>query len=131
MAEKTGGVKRRESMKSLPVRRSSAEGKVIKALAKSAKLSEARLMVSAALMLTEFKTEEELRAALHIGGQLWQTRTSAVIQIRKLGYQLERLREEVDPQTGTVPLSNLNEALGEVALVLRKLGASWKERSRK
>jgi len=88
-------------------------------------------MVSAALMLTEFKTEDELRAALHIGGQLWQTRTSAVMQVRKLGHQLERLQEKVDPQTGTVPLSNLNEALGEVAIVLRKLGVSWRGRSQK
>jgi len=118
-------------MHPLPVRRSSAEGKVIKALAKSAKLSEARLMVTAALMLADFRTEEELRAALHLGGQLWQTRTSAVMQIRKLGHQLERLQEEVDPQTGTVPLSNLNEALGEVTLVLRKLGAAWHGQSRK
>ena len=104
---------------------------MIKELAKSANLSEARLMVSAALMLTEFKTEDELRAALHIGGQLWQTRTSAVMQVRKLGHQLERLQEKVDPQTGTVPLSNLNEALGEVAIVLRKLGVSWRGRSQK
>jgi len=131
MAEKIGGAKRSELKKSLPVRRSSAEGKVIKELAKSANLSEARLMVSAALMLTEFKTEDELRAALHIGGQLWQTRTSAVMQVRKLGHQLERLQEKVDPQTGTVPLSNLNEALGEVAIVLRKLGVSWRGRSQK
>jgi hypothetical protein len=131
MTKKTGGVQRRELKKSLPVRRSSAEGKVIKALAKSAKLSEARLMVVAALMLADFRTDEELRAALHLGGQLWQTRTSAVMQIRKLGHQLEQLQVEVDPQTGTLPLSNLNEALGEVVIVLRKLGASWKERSQK
>lgn len=104
---------------------------MIKALAKSAKLSEARLMVVAALMLADFRTDEELRAALHLGGQLWQTRTSAVMQIRKLGHQLEQLQVEVDPQTGTLPLSNLNEALGEVVIVLRKLGASWKERSQK
>jgi hypothetical protein len=131
MSEKTGRTKSNGVMHPLPVRRSSAEGKVIKALAKSAKLSEARLMVTAALMLADFRTEEELRVALHLGGQLWQTRTSAVMQIRKLGHQLERLQEEVDPQTGTLPLSNLNEALGEVAIVLRKLGASWHGQSRK
>src|SRR5438045_2343173 len=109
--------KKKELTKPIPVRRSPAECKVIKKLASDGGLSEARLMVTAALMLSDFKTLDELRAALHIGGQLWQVRTSAVMQVRKLGHQLERLREEIDLQAGAVALGKLDEALGEVAIL--------------
>lgn len=117
--------KKKELAKPIPVRRSPAERKVIKKLASDAGLSEARLMVAASLMLSDFQTAEELRAAVYIGGQLWQTRTRAVMQVRRLGHQLERLREEIDPKAGAVALGKLDEAVGEVAAVLRNLGVSW------
>jgi hypothetical protein len=123
--------KKKELTKPIPVRRSPAERKVIKKLAADAGLSEARLMVTATLMLSDFQTAEELRAALHIGGQLWQTRTSAVMQVRRLGHQLERLREEIAPKSGAVALGKLDEALGEVAAVLKNIGVSWNGRSQK
>lgn len=128
MAEKTGGSKKRGAMKPLPVRRSAAERAAIKKLAKGAGLSEARLMVTAALLLAEFRTEEELRATVHIGGLLWQSRTQAVMQVRRVGHQLERLREELDPQTGAAGQSRLDEALAEVAATLKQLGATWRAR---
>lgn len=128
MAEKTRGAKSSGTMKPLPVRRSAAERGVIKKLAKGAGLSEARLMVTAALLLAEFRTEEELRAAVHIGGLLWQSRTQAVMQVRRVGHQLERLREELDPQAGAAGQSRLDEALAEVAATLKQLGATWRAR---
>jgi hypothetical protein len=115
-------------MKPLPVRRSCAERDVIKKLAKGAGLSEARLMVTAALLLAEFRTEEELRAAVHIGGLLWQSRTQAVMQVRRVGHQLEGLKEEIDPQAGAPGLARLNEVLAEVAATLTSLGATWRGR---
>ena len=115
-------------MKPLPVRRSSAERDAIKKLAKSAELSEARLMVTAALLLAEFRTEEELRAAVHIGGLLWQSRTQAIMQIRRAGHQLERLREDLDPQTGAPGIARLEEVLAEVAATLKSLGVTWRGR---
>jgi hypothetical protein len=123
--------KKKELTKPIPVRRSPAERKVIKKLASEAGLSEARLMVAAALMLCDFQTAEELRAALHIGGQLWQTRTSAVMQVRRLGHQLERLREVLDPKAGAIASGKLDEALSEVAAVLKSIGVSWNGRSQK
>lgn len=123
--------KKKELTKPIPVRRSPAERKVIKKLASEAGLSEARLMVTAALLLSDFKTPDELRAALHIGGQLWQTRTSAVMQVRRLGHQLERLREEIDSEAGVATSGRLDEALGEVRAVLKGIGASWNGRSQK
>ncbi len=123
--------KKKELTKPIPVRRSPAERKAIQKLASDAGLSEARLMVTAALMLGDFRTAGELRAALHIGGQLWQTRTSAVMQVRRLGHQLERLREEMDSDAGVAASDRLDEALAEVATFLRKMGASWNGRSQK
>ncbi len=128
MAEKTGGAKRRGPMRPLPVRRSSAEREVIKKLAKSAGLSEARLMVTAALLLAEFRTEEELRAAVHIGGLLWQSRAQAVMQVRRVGHQLERLKDELDAQAGAPGLTRLDEVLAEVAATLKRHGATWRAR---
>ena len=115
-------------MQPLPVRRSSAERDVIKKLAKSTGLSEARLMVTAALLLAEFRTEEELRAAVHVGGLLWQSRAQAVMQVRRVGRQLERLREELDPQAGAPGLARLDEALAEVAATLKSIGVAWRGR---
>lgn len=115
-------------MKSLPVRRSHAERDVIKKLAKDAGLSEARLMVTAALLLAEFQTEEELRAAVHVGGLLWQARVQAIMQVGKIRHQLERLREELDPQAGSPSLVRLDEALAEVTATLKHLGAIWRAR---
>ncbi len=123
--------KKKELTKPIPVRRSPAERKVIQKLASDAGLSEARLMVTAALMMGDFRTAEELRAALHIGGQLWQTRTSAVMQVRRLGHQIERLRDEMNSDAGAAGLSRLDEALDEVAAFLKNMGASWRGRSRK
>ena len=115
-------------MQALPVRRSSAERDVIKKLAKDAELSEARLMVTAALLLAEFKTKEELRAAVHIGGLLWQSRTQAIMQVRRVGHQLERLKEELDTQTGALSPALLDEVLAEVAVTLKRLGVTWRGR---
>ena len=115
-------------MKPLPVRRSSAERDVIKKLAKGSGLSEARLMVTAALLLAEFRTEEELRAAVHVGGLLWQSRAQAVMQVRRVGHQLEGLKKEIDPQTGAPGLARLDEVLAEVAAALKHLGAKWRGR---
>jgi hypothetical protein len=123
--------KKKELTKPIPVRRSPAERKVIKKLASDAGLSEARLMVAASLLLSDFQTVEELRAVLHLGGQLWQTRTRAVMQVRRLGHQLERVREEIAPKSGTVASGKLDEALGEIAVVLKNIGVSWNGRSQK
>jgi hypothetical protein len=128
MAEKTKGAKSSGTMKALPVRRSAAEKSAIKKLAKGAGLSEARLMVTAALLLAEFRTEEELRAAVHIGGLLWRARAEAVMQVRRVGHQLERLREELDPQANAPGLAQLEEVLAEVAATLKQLGATWRAR---
>jgi hypothetical protein len=126
MSQEKEPAKKRTPMKALPVRRTSAEGESIKKLARRAGLSEARLMVKAALMLNEFKTEEDLRAAVHVGGLLWQARTLSVMQIRRLGHQLERLREEADNGGGAESRRKLDEALTEVVTILRGLGASWR-----
>jgi hypothetical protein len=115
-------------MKPLLVRRSSAERDVIKKLAKSVSLSESRLMVTAALLLAEFRTEEELRAAVHIGGLLWQSRAQAVMQVRRVGHQLERLKEVIDPESGTAGHARLDEVLAEVTAALKHLGAKWRGR---
>lgn len=128
MPEKADGAKRRGAMQPLPVRRSSAERDVIKKLAKGAGLSEARLMVTAALLMAEFRTEEELRAAVHVGGLLWQSRAQTVMQVRRVGHHLERLREELDPQTGAPGLARLDEVLAEVAATLKHLGVTWRGR---
>lgn len=114
-------------MQPLPVRRSSAERDVIKKLAKGAGVSEARLMVTAALLLAEFQTEE-LSAAVHVGGLLWQSRVQAVMQVRKVRDQLKRLREELDPQAGAPGIARLDEALAEVAATLKRLGETWRAR---
>jgi hypothetical protein len=116
--------KNKELTKPILVRRSPAERAVIKNLAADVGLSEARLMVTAALMLGDFPTPDELRAALHVGGQLWQTRTHAVIQVRRLGHQLERLRNEIGEDVGSASQNKLEEALAEIISVLRKLKAS-------
>jgi hypothetical protein len=121
MKETTGRANKRGVMKSLPVRRSPAERDVIKKLAKDAGLSEARLLVMAALLLAEFKTQRELRAVVHVGGLLWQSRTQAVMHVRRLGHQLESLREGLDPGSDTASLSRLDEVLAEVATVLKSL----------
>jgi hypothetical protein len=101
---------------------------MIKKLAKDAGLSEARLLVTAALLLTEFKTEEELRATVHVGGLLWQSRTQAVMQVRRLGHQLESLRQGLDTGSDAANLSRLDEVLAEVTAVLKILGAKWRGR---
>jgi hypothetical protein len=129
MSNKKGPSKKRAPMKSLPVRRSSAEREAIKKLSKRAGLSEARLMVMATLMLEEFQTKEELRAAVQIGGQLYQTRALSVMQVRRVGHQLERLREEADKVGGAESRIKLDEALTEVAVVLRRLGVTWQSSS--
>jgi hypothetical protein len=126
MSQEKEPAKKRTPMKSLPVRRSSVEREAIKKLARRAGLSEARLMVTAALMLEEFKTKEELQAAVQIGGQLWQARALSMMQVRRVGHQLERLRDEVDNGGGAESRRKLDEALTEVAAVLRGLGASWR-----
>lgn len=126
--EQTGAAKKRGSMKSLPVRRTCEERDIIRKLAKNAGLSEARLMVTAALLLADFKTEEELRAAVHVGGLLWQSRAQAVMQVRRVGRQLESLREGIDPRTGAADLARLEGVLSEVATTLKLLGAAWNRR---
>jgi len=85
-------------------------------------------MVTAALLLGEFKSEEELRAAVQIGGLLWQSRTQAVMQVRRVGRQLERLKEEVDAEGVRPSPARLDEVLAEVAATLKQLGATWRGR---
>lgn len=123
--------RKKELTKAIPVRRSSAERTVLKKLASEAGLSESRLLVNAALMLRDFETAEELRAAVHIGGQLWQARTQAVMQVRRIGHQLERLKEEAGLQANAEVNSKLDGALGEVAFALRELGTTWRGRLQK
>jgi hypothetical protein len=130
MTEKVRQARKREPMKSLPVRRSCVEREAIKKLAKRAGLSEARLMVTATLMLKEFKTKEELRAAVHVGGLLWQSRALSVMQVRRLRHQLERLREEAHDGVGAESHRRLEDALEEVAAVLRGLGSCGATRAR-
>jgi len=125
MTVKPMPVKKRAPMKSLPVRRTVGEAEAIKKLAKRAGLSEARLMVIASLMLAEFGTEEELRAAVQIGGQLWQARSMSLMQVRRIGHQLERLREETGGTGEAERRERLDAALEEVASVLRGLGVKW------
>ncbi len=73
-----------------------------------------------------FRTQEELRAAVQIGGQLWQTRERSVMQVRRIGHQLERLQEEAQKSADADSRLKLDEALTEVAIVLRDIGVSWK-----
>ena len=126
MNDKKVPARKRVRMKPLPVRRSAAESAVIKKLAKRVGLSEARLMVTATLLLEEFGTPEELRAAVQVGGLLWQSRQHSVMQVRRIGHQLERLQDETQNNAGIESRQKLEEALMEVATVLRRLGASWK-----
>jgi|ERR1700749_3073677 len=115
---------------SLPTRMSSAERQLIRKAASAAKLSESRFLVSAALLLSDFGTSEELRAALRLGSYLIDTRMAAVAQVRLTGNQLKLLRSELEAGAQVSP-EKLELAVGEAASALQRLGATWRGRSAK
>ena len=109
---------------------SSAERQLIRKAASAAKLSESRFLVSAALLLSDFGTSEELRAALRLGSYLIDTRMAAVAQVRLTGNQLKLLRSELEAGAQVSP-EKLELAVGEAASALQRLGATWRGRSAK
>lgn len=113
---------------SLPTRMSPAERQLIRKAASSAKLSESRFLVTAALLLSDFGTVEEFRAALRLGAYLIDTRMAAVAQVRLAGNQLKLLRSELEAGAEVSP-EKLELAVGEASAALQRLGATWRGRS--
>ncbi len=109
---------------------SAAERPLIQKAASAAELSESRFLVTAALLLSDFGTVDELRAALQVGHHLIATRLSAVMQVRFAGNQLKLLRSELKAG-GQVSPERLEQALGEAAAALERLGATWRGASAK
>jgi hypothetical protein len=79
--------------------------------------------------MSQFGSEEELRAALEVGWQLVETRTAAVMQIRRLANLLEQIREGQETQDRASSSKVLGDTLLEVSAALRGLGATWQGRS--
>lgn len=114
--------------KSLPTRMSAAERTLIRKAASAAKLSESRFLVTAALLLSDFGTLEELRAALKVAPYLIDTRMAAVAQVRLAGNQIKLLRSELEAGTQVSP-EKLELAVSEASAALQRLGATWRGRS--
>lgn len=112
----------------LPTRMSPSERQLIKKAASAAKLSESRFLVTAALLLSDFGTSEELRAALKVAPYLIDTRMAAVAQVRLTGNQLKLLRSELEAGAQVSP-EKLDLAVGEASAALQLLGATWRGRS--
>jgi hypothetical protein len=115
---------------SLPTRMSPAERQLIKKAASVAKMSESRFLVTAALLLSDFGSLEELRAVLMVAPYLIDTRMAAVAQVRLTGNQLKLLRSELEAGAQVSP-ENLELVIGEAAAALQRLGATWRGRSAK
>jgi hypothetical protein len=107
---------------------SAAERTLIRKAASAAKLSESRFLVTAALLLSDFGTLEELRAALKVAPYLIDTRMAAVAQVRLAGNQIKLLRSELEAGTQVSP-EKLELAVSEASAALQRLGATWRGRS--
>jgi hypothetical protein len=84
----------------------------------------------AALLLSDFGTVEELRAAIRSGRFLIDARLAAVMQVRLAGNQLKLLRAELMAAGQVVP-EELDKAVDEVTGALKNLGANWRGPSAK
>jgi hypothetical protein len=113
----------------LPARMRRDERPIIRKAAKAANKSESRFLVISALIMSQFGSEEELRAALEVGWLLVETRTAAVMQIRRLTNLLEQIREAQETQDGASSSKILDDTLSEVSAALTGLGATWQGRS--
>jgi hypothetical protein len=113
----------------LPARMRRDERPIIRKAAKAANKSESRFLVISALIMSQFGSEEELRAALEVGWLLVETRTAAVMQIRRLANLLEQIREAQETQDGASSSKFLDDTLSEVSTALRGLGTTWQGRS--
>ena len=118
----------KEFTETLPVRMSKAERLLIGKAAAAAELSESRFVVAAALLLSDFGTDRELRDALRVGHHLVNTRLAAVTQVRMIGNQLKLLRDELAASGQTVPEA-LDRAVDEASAALKNLGAGWRAAS--
>lgn len=119
-----------KATETLPTRMTRTERALIRRAASVSKLSESRFLVTSALMLGDFKTEEELRAATKAGYQLVGTRLSAIAQVRLLANQIKLLRKELEGR-GQVSPEKVEKALDEAASAIKLLGARWHARSAK
>jgi hypothetical protein len=115
---------------SLPTRMSPAERTLIRKAASVAKMSESRFLVTAALLISDFGSLEELRAVLMVAPYLIDTRMAAVAQVRLTGNQLKLLRSELEAGAQVSP-ERLEQAVGEASAALQRLGANWRGRSAK
>jgi hypothetical protein len=120
----------KELTKSLPTRMSPAERPLIRKAASTADLSESRFLVTAALLLSDFGSVEELRSAIRLGRFLIDARLAAVMQVRLAGNQLKLLRAELKAAGQVVP-ERLEKAVDEATAALKNLGASWRGPSAK
>jgi hypothetical protein len=117
--------KAKEFTESLPIRMSPIERPLIQKAASAVNLSESRFIVFSALLLSDFRTVEELRTAIQLGRYLIEVRQSAVLQVRFAGNQLKLLRSELKA-TGQVSPEKLEAALAEARTTLKQLGATWR-----
>jgi hypothetical protein len=115
---------------SLPTRMSPVERSLIRKAASAVELSESRFLVTAALLLSDFGTVEELRTAMRLGRHLIDTRMAAVAQVRLAGNQLKLLRAELEAGAQVSP-ERLEQVLGEASAALARLGVTWRGRSAK
>lgn len=99
---------------------------LIKKGARIANLSESRFLVTAGLLLSDFETEEQLRSALQNGRQLVETRTLAVMQVRRIGNQLKELKSKQDTENLLRSAAKVDKALGEVTATMRFLRGAWR-----
>src|SRR2546423_8671653 len=101
-------VKKRKRTETLPARMAWDERPLIKKAARMVSLSESRFLVTAGLLLSDFKTEEQLRTALQNGQELIAARTMAVMQVRRVGNQLKEIKSEPERGGSLVSAEKLN-----------------------
>jgi hypothetical protein len=118
-------MKKEKATETLPTRMTRLERPLIKKAADASQLSESRFLVTAALLLADFGTGEELRSALGVGHQLVNTRLMAVAQVRMSANQIELLRRELQTQ-GQVKPEKLEKVLDEVVAAMKQLRAKWR-----
>lgn len=122
---------KRKKTETLPARMGRDERPLIKKAARIASLSESRFLVTAGLLLSDFETEEQLRTALRNGRQLVETRTMAVMQVRRISNQLKELKSKQDTENLLCSAAKIDKALDEVTATMEFLRESWQGRSRK
>lgn len=123
-------MKKEKATETLPTRMTRLERPLIKKAAAASKLSESRFLVTAALLLADFGTEDELRSALQVGYQLVNTRLAAVAQVRMAANQIKLLREELEARVRVSP-EKVERVLDEAATAMEHLGVKWRGRSAK